>query len=124
MYEQLFYDFVKALGMVAIFLLFMLGVARILKYKASIIGELLKIGTKKETTTHYGGISLVTIAIVGVVAITLIFVNEVTLIFAAIFGFKLHDMGSPILLSMFSIIAIALCNFILLGFLFWTDKNR
>ncbi len=124
MYEQLFYDFVKALGMVAIFLMFLLGLARILKYKASIIGELLKIGSKRETTTYYGGISLVTIGIVGVVAITLIFVSEAASIFAAIFGFKLHDMGSPTLLSIFSILGIALCNFILLGFLFWADKNR
>ena len=124
MYEELIYDFLKSLSMIVLFLIFMFGVASILKYKASIIVDLLKIGSKKEATTYYGGISFGTIIIIGIIAVAIIYINEVAVIFSSIFDFELRDMGSPVLLSIFSILFMALFNFIFLGFIFWMDKKH
>jgi hypothetical protein len=88
----------------------MLGVAWILKYKTEILIKLFTIGAKKEATTVFGGISFGTILIIGIIAVSIVFIHEVSLLFSSIFNFQLHDMGSPILLSILSVVGMSLCN--------------
>lgn len=123
MWEEFFKELTKSISMLALLLLFMLGIAYILQYKMAHIFHLLKVGSKKELTTYHGRVSLATIVIISVFAGSIIFINEVSTLFSFVFDYDLHDMGSPILIALFSIIVMSIINFIFLGFMYWVEKK-
>lgn len=117
-------DFWQTVGLCAIFIILLLIIAKVAGKKAQELLEILIKGAKKEFTTRPGGISLITVIIVALVAMIFILVTEVRTAFLAITGLE-NEKNEVVsfAVGIFSILSAMLLNFSFIAYMSTKDKE-